>query len=898
MKQYISYTSKDFNSIKTDLINAISSLTNIWTSREQSDPGMVIVTLIAALGDMLSFNMDKQSLEFFGKTVTQRKNAQAIFDLLGYKMHWYEGAKLKLTIHNVSNEPINLLFNPTNNANTQKLSSTLVASAPNYFILNPNETAYNWNNNTVISLAPNNQMEFNAVQGNLHSLTFTSAAIDKNNRYYLPVTKIDQNNMWLLDETNSYNWYLTDSIAKLDDTLPRFEFNVDEYNMPYIEFVPYWKSSFAHNKVTKFTLYYLATYGASGSVSSNILNRINNISTNNPSLSVTVASNSLVIRHTSNVYVNSEVENFPGRNPETAAEAYHETRKIVGTYNTLVTVVDFEKFYKRMGYNGYGFSNALVVDGQRAKDLNASVENSKNFINNFNCGVKNCNSTSGINLSDVIYVDYLLDAGDAVNSQENVKVVNSISKFDDISITYVLCNVDDEITDGKSGVYVYNENSKKYTLINQTYVYVTPYYSLSKSFESYNSGIYVVECNNNRLSWTKIDTAEGRMDAFGFRPYEANAYITFGDMLETDPLNSSEEYGYSEEVKVDSDNGYMLYTLSDKIIGDQSNSVVKSTKVDGLTLDECKLISANMIYAGIRKFPFYIDGQIHLREPMSPANANLVLQNVYKSLRASLSASNLTFGKKINFADVIRIINNADDNIDYFDAGANNSSGSLFVYPKVGDIDAIHSTNLAIEKYGINIDPQYFNPISLQHYEDFWYQNSSYLYWFSTASGHLSIAPDSIKNKTTPYLRNSSFSVYESSENFEVKFAKEYGEDAAVHHIVNLLEYANVSEIKIQLYKDNNGYILPNVEGYVDLDAIYGEPILGSWQNSNIFSNTSTTSIKYVNAESGTEIDSKDLEGMPSIANIFAVRMKSTPTTNASTVAYTQNIAPLDAETE
>ena len=40
------------------------------------------------------------------------------------------------------------------------------------------------------------------------------------------------------------------------------------------------------------------------------------------------------------------------------------SRNIIGTYNTLVTVVDFEKFYKRLG-----FSNALVIDGQRAKDL-------------------------------------------------------------------------------------------------------------------------------------------------------------------------------------------------------------------------------------------------------------------------------------------------------------------------------------------------------------------------------------------------------------------------------------------------------------------------------------------------------------------------------------------------
>ena len=108
---YLSYTSRDFNSIKEDLTNSISNLTNIWTNRDQSDPGMVLVTLMSALGDNLSFNIDKQSLEFFGRTVSQRKNAKYVFDLLGYKMHWYKSAKLNVTVTNTSPDTtLNFLF--------------------------------------------------------------------------------------------------------------------------------------------------------------------------------------------------------------------------------------------------------------------------------------------------------------------------------------------------------------------------------------------------------------------------------------------------------------------------------------------------------------------------------------------------------------------------------------------------------------------------------------------------------------------------------------------------------------------------------------------------------------------------------------------------------------------
>ena len=88
----LKYTSRDYDSIKTDLIDSISSLTDIWTSRNDGDPGIVIVKLMSALGDMISYNFDKQSLEYYAPTVTQRKNASKLFDLIGYHMHWYKSA--------------------------------------------------------------------------------------------------------------------------------------------------------------------------------------------------------------------------------------------------------------------------------------------------------------------------------------------------------------------------------------------------------------------------------------------------------------------------------------------------------------------------------------------------------------------------------------------------------------------------------------------------------------------------------------------------------------------------------------------------------------------------------------------------------------------------------------
>ncbi len=88
------YTHRDYESIKEDLINAIPSLTQEWTDRSDSDPGIVLIKLMSMFGDTLSYNVDKIALELYIQTVTQRKNCSKILELLGYKMHWYRSARV------------------------------------------------------------------------------------------------------------------------------------------------------------------------------------------------------------------------------------------------------------------------------------------------------------------------------------------------------------------------------------------------------------------------------------------------------------------------------------------------------------------------------------------------------------------------------------------------------------------------------------------------------------------------------------------------------------------------------------------------------------------------------------------------------------------------------------
>lgn len=771
--KFLSYTSRDYESIRDDLIAAIPSLTDIWTSRDQADPGMVLVTLMAALGDNLSFNMDTQSLEFFGRTVTQRKNAQAIFDLIGYKMHWYQSAKLSVTITNQSRTETLAIPFGISSGNNAKLSSS-ISSAPPYILIDSDAmTSNKWDSSYPKFIQPNSTMTFNAIQGVINSVSFSSSDIDDRNRYYLRYSKLDQDHIWLKSGSFSTSnpgtqlyWRLVNNINELADTIPAFEFNVDEYNLPYIEFVPYWRTRYiSEGTDVKFTLYYIATAGSAGDVTANILNTVPNAR----SLGGEPMYNSeIIVSHQTNAYSTNNLDNVPGKDPETARDAYIATKKIIGTYNTLVTVIDFERFFSRLG----NISNALCIDGQRAIDLNKEVSDYFNKIT-FNSGipVSRLPETSESNKVYSLVNDQLDDdnkviyeAGSYINrigswiTQSVILLtdVHDLPSNPDINSKYAVISIDTSLNYAHGKTYIYSNKNwidlGDIEVVTSLPVEPTDVYYMyprSNGYKKYTNKLFYSDVN----FWERLED----VDTFGFKPYSAEMHLVCSNFAEKDPLDSRIEIAKSYPVIVETiDNknyGYMNYIPSNSIIGLDPSSEVNQSGVN-----DYKLISSDLHYGYTRKFPFFIDGKIHLREPTTPQNANLILRNVYNAIFATFVAGNLTFGEKIRFSDMINTINMSDINIGYFDAGNNNSHGSLFIYPNENnlnpyDIELTDSESI-LKPYGINIDPKYFNPISLQHYEDILFQNNPYIYWCETASGHLSISEDSIAYKLSPSISN------------------------------------------------------------------------------------------------------------------------------------------------
>jgi len=98
----IDYTSKDYTSIKEDLIDLIPSFVPSWTNRDPADFGMALIELFSYMGDILNYYIDRSANEAFIGTASQRDSVLQISRLLGYNPTAATAATVTLTFYNSS----------------------------------------------------------------------------------------------------------------------------------------------------------------------------------------------------------------------------------------------------------------------------------------------------------------------------------------------------------------------------------------------------------------------------------------------------------------------------------------------------------------------------------------------------------------------------------------------------------------------------------------------------------------------------------------------------------------------------------------------------------------------------------------------------------------------------
>jgi hypothetical protein len=81
----VDYTSRDYASVRTVLINAIPEWLPEWTNRSESDFGIVLIEMFAYTADILSYYIDRVANEAFISTAVQRASVLSLATMIDYR---------------------------------------------------------------------------------------------------------------------------------------------------------------------------------------------------------------------------------------------------------------------------------------------------------------------------------------------------------------------------------------------------------------------------------------------------------------------------------------------------------------------------------------------------------------------------------------------------------------------------------------------------------------------------------------------------------------------------------------------------------------------------------------------------------------------------------------------
>ena len=393
----VNYTSRDYQSLLQDFIDAVPKLTELWKPEAEADPGMVIGKYIASIAEVLGINVDLLANEIFAPSVSQRKNAEKIFSLIGYELGWYVAARTEITFTNVSSVPVTIDFgfNGSNFATVNAYTDITNASRVITYNILPLTNTYGatdtrsrrdivggdvdvFADTDEVQLAAGESVTRVGIEGEIRSYTVSVQQVKDNNYIIkLPSQHIDTTAIWIKAKTSlnadsflTTQWIQCSNPAEFITPEPRFAVTYDSYSNAQVQISNYLNQleDYSSNYLT---VYWIDCSGVIGCVGENVLSNFlpaKQTGTENVADSLTISnlSNTVELPHTNVV---------TGASPETAKEAYFNSRNYINTWDSLVTLPDYQRFLSREP----GVDCAYVIDCQKALDINLAIYNDENL---------------------------------------------------------------------------------------------------------------------------------------------------------------------------------------------------------------------------------------------------------------------------------------------------------------------------------------------------------------------------------------------------------------------------------------------------------------------------------------------------------------------------------------
>lgn len=408
----ISYTSRDYKSVLQNFKDIIPVLTDLWYPEADADPGMVLLKLLASTADMLGINTDILANELYAPSMVQRKSAEKILGLIGYELGWYRAARTEITFYNASDHTIRLDFGfsgstfATMNAYSDITGTSTVIT---YNIL-PMTNAYGvqesrsrrqlisenldvFTPHDIVNLESQHSVTRVGIEGELRKTSISVTQVKQNN-YIIPLASqnVDPSAVWLRAATTqtgetfrTEQWIQVVNTSEFTTPEPRFAVTYDTYSNARIQVSNYLNQLEDYENCWLF-VYWIDTTGTLGCVSKDVLtNFVPAVSGDDVNL--TDELENIAISNIANTSELPHTNVVTGQSPETAKEAYRDSRNYINTFDSLVTLPDYNRFLRREP----GVDTGVVIDCQKALELNIAIyqdsaltkeEKSKMYISN------------------------------------------------------------------------------------------------------------------------------------------------------------------------------------------------------------------------------------------------------------------------------------------------------------------------------------------------------------------------------------------------------------------------------------------------------------------------------------------------------------------------------------
>ena len=375
----LSYVNKDFNSIWEEILDVVPKLTDKWVPSEanESDPLVVLLKELGIVSDKLNYNIDKNTLEQFPDLLTQLRTAYSVFKSMGYNPNWYKSAVTYITI----------IYNGGVGDGT--LSASISPEGSVKFSL-PRFTQVSDDNNTDIytllesaDFTPGEakRVSLIAIEGTINDFEVNGDTqikinnLDAQNRLYFVQPNVAQNGIFIsfdskfedisLKLTNSEQLETANSdteqqgnlktwrkVDNLYQQLPGsyvYKFGIDpSTGTNYIQFPDDIGTLIDKGIYIK----YILSSGESGNIKAGTITQLYN----DPNIEATYAPNitdsgseetetsttGTVTKVNFSVHNLSSTQN--GTDPETIEQMQKNYERIVGTFDTLVTLRDYNNY--------------------------------------------------------------------------------------------------------------------------------------------------------------------------------------------------------------------------------------------------------------------------------------------------------------------------------------------------------------------------------------------------------------------------------------------------------------------------------------------------------------------------------------------------------------------------